>query len=215
MSEAEIIDINNKAVEKIQLSDSIFGLDVRNDILHTAVVNYLSNQRQGTHATKTRSMVRGGGRKPWKQKKTGRARHGSIRSPLWKGGGVTFGPQTRSYYNKLPVKFRRLALKTALSAKYSENKIIFVENISLEKPKTRDMLQILKGLDIYNRYLLIVLPDKDENVILSARNIVGVNVIRARDMNTYDILVHEFILITKDALSILEEFDNEIDSLDN
>ncbi len=203
MLETEIKDIENKTIEKVTLPESAFGLTVRTDILHSAVINYLSNRRQGTHAAKTRAMVRGGGRKPWKQKHTGRARHGSIRSPLWKGGGAAFGPRPRNYYSKLPKKFKRLALKTALSSKYSDGEIIFIDSLPIEKPRTKDMVQILKNLGLENKTVLIVLPEKDENVILSTRNIVGVHVVMAGDMNTYTTLSHDSVLITKDALPIL------------
>ncbi|NOX20964.1 MAG: 50S ribosomal protein L4 [Nitrospirae bacterium] len=205
MPEIEIKDRQNNVVGKMTLPESIFGLEVRTDILHTAVVNYLANQRQGTHATKTRGMVRGGGRKPWRQKHTGRARHGSIRSPIWKGGGVVFGPQPRDYSYKLPKKQKRLALKTALSAKLQDGELTVVDSLSFEKPRTKDMVEFLKGLGLDSSSVLIVTEDKDENVYLSARNIPGVDVMRAQDLNTYELLVHQHVVMTKDALKKVQE----------
>ncbi len=205
MPEVEVKDINNNVVEKVTLPEDVFGREVRVDLLHTAVVNYLANQRQGTHCTKTRSTVRGGGKKPWRQKHTGRARHGSIRSPLWRGGAVVFGPQPRDYYYKLPKKQKRLALKTALSAKLRDNELTVVDNIALEMPKTKEMVSILKKMGLDGKSVLIVTAEKDENVYLSARNIPGVDVIRAADINTYELLVHDHVLLTRDALAKIQE----------
>ncbi len=205
MPEIEVKDINNNVVEKVTLPESIFGLEVKTALLHEAVVNYLANQRQGTHATKTRGMVRGGGRKPWRQKHTGRARHGSIRSPLWRGGGVVFGPQPRDYSYEMPKKQRRLALKTALSAKLKDGELIVVDKISFEQPKTKEMVSLLKSLGLNGNSVLIVTADKDENVYLSARNIPGVTVMRAMDLNTYQVLVHQRVVLTKDALQKIQE----------
>jgi large subunit ribosomal protein L4 len=205
MPEVEVKDRNNNVIEKITLPEDVFGREVREDILHTAVVNYLANQRQGTHSTKTRSAVRGGGKKPWRQKHTGRARHGSIRSPLWRGGAIVFGPQPRDYYYKLPKKQKRLALKTALSAKLQDNELTVIDNIALDKPKTKEMVSLLKNIGLNGKSVLIVTADKDENVYLSARNIPGVDVIRAVDINTYDILVHDHVLVTREALAKIQE----------
>ncbi len=205
MPEIEVKDRENKVVGKITLPENIFGLEVRKDILHTAVVNYLANQRQGTHATKTRGMVRGGGKKPWRQKHTGRARHGSIRSPLWKGGGVVFGPQPRDYSYKLPKKQKRLALKVALSAKLKDGELTVVDSLNFDKPRTKDMVAFLKGLNLDSSSVLVVTEDRDENVFLSARNIPGVDVMRAQDLNTYEVLVHQNLVITKDALKKIQE----------
>lgn len=213
--ETVIKDINNVQKDTIELSESFFGLEIRKDILHTAVLNYLANQRQGTHATKNRSLVRGGGKKPWRQKHTGRSRQGTNRSPLWKGGGTVFGPQPRDYSYKLNKKFKRVALKTALSTKYSEGKIIFLDIISMENPKTKDMVKILENLGLKEKKVLIVLPNVDENIILSSRNIKGVNVLRAVDINTYQIMFHDTIIITKDALSVITGSENEKSLLNN
>ncbi|WP_040334305.1 50S ribosomal protein L4 [Candidatus Magnetobacterium casense] len=219
MIEAEIRDVDNNIVDRVQLPQEIFGLEVRQDILQSAVVNYLANQRQGTHATKTRGLVRGGGRKPWKQKHTGRARHGSNRSPLWKGGGTIFGPQPRDYSFKLNKQFKRLALNTALSAKLSEGKLLVINALQVEKVSTKGIVGILGKLGIDQQRVLIVLPpvkqpgagaaavdgsvlDNNRRVVLSARNIDGVRVINVTDINTYGILAHDYVLMTKDSLSL-------------
>lgn len=208
MLELEIKDINNNAKGKVTLPDDIFGLSGRKDILHSAVVNFLANQRQGTHATKTRGMVSGGGKKPWRQKHTGRARAGSIRSPLWRGGGTVFGPQPRDYYRSLPQALRKRALKEALSAKFSSGEIVVVESLMIERPKTKEMLKVIDNLGLNNNSLLIVLRDKDENVLLSARNIPGVDVTRVSDLNAYQLLSHDRILFTRDALEMIPEVCN-------
>ncbi|MBF0517676.1 MAG: 50S ribosomal protein L4 [Nitrospirae bacterium] len=208
MLEIEIKDINNNAVGKLELPEEIFGLEQRKDILHAVVVNYLANQRQGTHATKTRGLVRGGGKKPWKQKHTGRARHGSSRSPLWRGGGTTFGPQPRDYSYKVNKKLRRLALRTALSVKFASNEIVVVDDLNLDRPKSSDIIKILGNLNLHqrNRYnkILIVMPEKNDNVVLSARNIVGVDVVRAMDLNTYDVLNHDMVLMTSGSITAVK-----------
>lgn len=205
MPEIEVRDINNNVVEKVTLPESIFGLDMNEALLHEAVVNYLANQRQGTHATKTRGMVRGGGRKPWRQKGTGRARHGSIRSPLWRGGGVVFGPQPRDYSYSMPRKQRRKALKTALSAKLRDGEIIVVDKIDFEQPKTKRMVDFLNSLGLNGKKVLIVTADKNENVYLSARNIPGVDVMRASDLNVYQLIIHDRVVLTSDALRKIQE----------
>ncbi len=205
MPQIEVKDINNNVVGTMSLPESIFGLEVKEHLLHAAVVNYLANQRQGTHATKTRGMVRGGGRKPWRQKHTGRARHGSIRSPIWRGGGVVFGPQPRDYSYKMPKKQKRLALKTALSAKLQDGELIVVESLGIDEPRTKKMVEVLRGLGVDGESVLVVTRDKDENVILSARNIPGVTVMRAQDLNTYEVLVHNKVILTKDALERIQE----------
>jgi large subunit ribosomal protein L4 len=205
MLEIDIKDINNVSKGSVRLPEDIFGLNGRKDILHEATVNFLANQRQGTHATKTRGMVSGGGKKPWRQKHTGRARAGSIRSPLWRGGGTVFGPQPRDYYYKLPQTIRKRALKEALSAKVSTGDLIVVESLSLERPKTKEMIKIIEGLGLSNQSLLIVLSKKDDNIFLSARNIPGVDVTRVSDLNPYELLSHENILMTRDALDLIPE----------
>ena len=205
MPEIEVKDINNNIIEKITLPEKIFGVEIKKELLHRVVVNYLANQRQGTHATKTRGMVTGGGKKPWRQKHTGRARHGSIRSPLWRGGGIIFGPQPRDYSYKIPKKQRRYALKSALSAKLKDGELIVIDKIEIEKPKTKKMLILLKSLGINGESILFITAEKDENVYLSARNIPKVTVMKAMDINTYQILVHKKVVITKSALKKIQE----------
>lgn len=205
MAELEVKNSNNKTMEKISLKDDIFGLPSRADILHEAVVNYRANQRQGTHATKTRGEVRGGGKKPWKQKGTGRARAGSNRSPLWRGGGIVFGPQPRDYSYSMNKKQRRLALKTALSSKVSEDKMIVVDSFDIDEPKTKKMTALLDGLGISGKRVVVVTKENDMNVYLSSRNIPYVSVRRASDLNTYTLMVHEIVLVSKDALLSIQE----------
>jgi large subunit ribosomal protein L4 len=203
MPVVELKDRNNNIIGKINLRDEVFGLQVKPAVLHEGVTNYLANQRQGTHATKTKGLVRGGGRKPFKQKHTGRARAGSNRSPLWRGGGTTFGPQPRDYSYDLPKKVKRIAVKTALSIKISEGAITVIDGFSLTQPKTKDMVTTLKNLGFEGEKVLIVTPEKDEVVILSARNIPGVRVVRVSDLNSYDVIVSNKLLMTKDAVSRL------------
>lgn len=205
MPEVELKDMNNNIKDTISLPDWIFGLSGRKDILHASVINFLANQRQGTHATKTKGLVSGGGKKPWRQKHTGRARAGSIRSPLWRGGGTVFGPQPRDYSYKLPKNLKRRALGEALSAKLSDGEVTIIDKIVLERPRTKEMIGILKNLGLEGRSVLIVLRDKDEKVLLSSRNIPGVRVARVMDLNPYDIITHERILITTDAINAMSE----------
>jgi len=203
MPEIDIKDRDNNTIGKMELMDDVFGQPVKPAVLHQAVVNFLSNQRQGTNATKTRGLVSGGGRKPWRQKHTGRARAGSTRSPLWRGGGIVFGPQPRDYSYDLPKKVKRLALKSALSMKLSEDAITIIDGLPMEKPKTREMVSILKNLGLEGKNTLIILPEGNEAVTLSARNIPGVKVARVSEINSYDVLVHDRLLMTKDAASRL------------
>jgi large subunit ribosomal protein L4 len=205
MPDIAVKDINNKETGTVTLPEQVFGLTRRDDILHGSVVNYLANQRHGTHATKTKGLVSGGGKKPWKQKHTGRARAGSNRSPIWRKGGTIFGPQPRDYSFGLPKNFRKRALAEAMSAKLSEGEITIVETLALEKPRTKGMLQVLKNLGLDGTSLLVILPAKNENIILSSRNIPGVKVARATDLNPYLILTHNKILMTKDAVNAITE----------
>ena len=205
MPDVEIKDRNNNIVGKITLRDDVFDIKANEGVIHGAIVNFLANQRQGTHATKTKGLVRGGGKKPWKQKGTGRARAGSIRSPLWRGGGITFGPQPRDYSYSIPKKVKRLALLAAFQEKLSSGGVVIIDNFAIEKPKTKEMLSILKNLGLDNRSVLIVLPEKEDVVTLSARNIPAVGIARASDLNTYDIVAFNTLLMTKDAIARLEE----------
>ncbi len=205
MPEFEVKDRNNKPVGKVSLSEKVFGVKAKDGVIHNAIVNFLANQRQGTHATKTKGLVSGGGKKPWKQKHTGRARSGSSRSPLWRGGGTVFGPQPRDYSYSLPKKARRLALKAALSGKLSDGEIVVIDAFSIEKPQTKEIVSVLKGLELIGKSTLIIVPEYDEAVVLSARNIPGVTVKRVSDLNSYDVAVHSRLLMTKKAAEMLSE----------
>jgi large subunit ribosomal protein L4 len=205
MAEIDIRDKDNKKIDTLGLREDIFGLPAKGHILHESVVNYLANQRQGTHSTKTRGMVSGGGKKPWKQKHTGRARAGSIRSPLWRGGAIVFGPQPRDYSYHMNKKQKRLALKTALSSKVAENQLIVIDSLPLTEPKTKVMVSLLKTFGISGKSVLVVTKDKDDNVLLSSRNIPCIGVKTAADLNTYCVLEHEYLLVTKDALKSMQE----------
>ena len=191
-------------VGEIELADSVFGIEPNRSVLHDAVVMQQASQRQGTHDVKNRSEVRGGGRKPWKQKGTGRARQGSIRSPQWVGGGVVFGPTPRSYAYKLPKKVRRLAIKSALSSKVQANEILVLEGLAFDAPKTKDMIQVLKGLNV-DRKALVVTGDFADAVAKSARNIPGVKFVTADGINVLDVLGYDKLVITKDAVAKVEE----------
>jgi len=204
MPKVDVYNINGQKVGDIDLSDNVFGVEVNEVAMHSAVVNYLANARQGTQSTKTRAEVRGGGRKPWRQKGTGRARHGSIRSPIWTGGGVALGPKPRSYSYKLPKKVRRLALKSALTTKVLDNNIIVLDDLKLEEIKTKKMANILKNLKA-DTSALIVTPEVDRNVVLSARNIENVKTTTSDSINTYDILKYDKFIVTKEAVARIEE----------
>lgn len=204
MPKVTVFNISGKEVGELELSDFVFGIEPHEHVLNSAVKLQRASLRAGTHKVKGRSEVRGGGRKPWKQKGTGRARQGSIRSPQWKGGGVVFGPTPRSYSIKLPRKVRRLAIRSALSAKVSGNEFIVLDQLTLNTPKTKDFAAILKTLDS-NRKTLVVAADFDENVALSSRNIPGVKFITSEGLNVLDVLTHDKLIITKDAVSKVEE----------
>ncbi|MHC0039205.1 50S ribosomal protein L4 [Pseudoneobacillus sp. C159] len=191
-------------VGEIELNDSVFGIEPNNHVLFEAVVMQRASLRQGNHKVKNRSEVRGGGRKPWRQKGTGRARQGSIRSPQWRGGGIVFGPTPRSYSYKLPKKVRRLAIKSALSSKVLAENILVLESLAFEAPKTKEFAGVLKGLSVEKK-ALIVTADLDENVALSARNIPGVTVVTADGINVLDVLNHDQLIMTKAAVEKVEE----------
>lgn len=199
-----VYDMTGKETGKLQLSDEIFGIEPNKAVLHSAVVNYLANQRQGTQSTLTRAEVSGGGRKPWRQKGTGRARQGSIRSPQWTHGGIALGPKPRSYRYELPKKVRRLAMKSAFSAKVASNDFIVLENLELEGIKTKAMVQVLNALGA-DRKALVVMNEKDEFVIKSSRNIPGVKTALVNTLNVYDILNADKFIIVKDAVEKIEE----------
>lgn len=203
MPKTTLYNIKAEKVGEIELSDAIFGIEANKEAMHTMVVNYLANQRQGTQSTKTRTEVRGGGRKPWRQKGTGRARQGSIRAPQWTGGGVALGPKPRSYRFSVNKKLRRLALKSALSTKVAENEIIVIDELKLDSFKTKEMAAILKAFEADNA--LVVTAGKDDNVVRSAANIPGIETSMAENLNVYDVLKHSKFIVTKDAVSKIEE----------
>ncbi|MBA4549379.1 50S ribosomal protein L4 [Thermoactinomyces intermedius] len=204
MPKLTVLDMSGKQVGDIELSENVFGITPNEAVLHEAVVMQQASLRRGTHATKNRAAVSGGGKKPWRQKGTGRARHGSIRSPLWVGGGTVFGPQPRSYAYKLPKKVRRLAIKSALSSKVNDSELIVLDELKMEQPKTREMVQVLKNLGV-DRKALIVADQVEENAELSARNIPGVKVIPAEGLNVLDVLYHDKLILTRGAVNRIEE----------
>ncbi len=183
----------------------LFAVTVNKGLLHDAVRNYLANQRQGTASTKTKGLVSGGGKKPWKQKHTGRARAGSNRSPLWRGGGIVFGPQPRDYSYKLPKKVKWAALNSAFSAKFSDGEVIVIDALNVDEPKTKKLVSLLKGIGLGDSKVLIITPAKEDNLELAARNAPNIVVRRIGCLNVYDILAHEKLLITKAALEHMKE----------
>ncbi|MBC7345020.1 MAG: 50S ribosomal protein L4, partial [Clostridia bacterium] len=189
MPKVGVYDEVGNRVGEMELKESIFGAEINKTLMHEAVLSYLAGRRRGTAKTKTRGEVRGGGRKPWRQKGTGRARAGSIRSPLWRHGGVVFGPVPREYGYKLPKKARRAALKSALTARMQDGDVIVVRSLALEQPKTREMVKVLNSLGA-GEDALIVLPERDEGIERSARNLPAVTVMLAKDLNTYEVLNH-------------------------
>ena len=203
MPKVDLLNIEGKKVGDIELAESIFGVEVNTDVMHEVVVNYLANQRQGTGSTKTRSEVTGGGKKPWKQKGTGRARQGSIRAPQWIKGGIALGPKPRSYKYTLNKKVKRLALKSALSSKFQENEIIVLDSLNFDEIKTKNMAKVLENIKANKA--LIVLADKNLNVQASARNIPNTKTALVNTINTYDILKYGTLVLTKDAVEKIEE----------
>ena len=204
MPTVALYNTDGKKVGDIELNESVFGVEVRPDVMHEVVVNYLANQRQGTQSTKTRTEVRGGGIKPWRQKGTGRARQGSIRAPQWTGGGVALGPKPRDYRYSINRKLKKIALKSALSAKYEAYEIYVVEDLKMDEIKTATIAKMLKGMEI-NSKALIVTANLDTNVYKSARNIKGVTPTYVDVLNTYEVLKHDKFVISKDAIAKIEE----------
>ncbi|MBE0466634.1 MAG: 50S ribosomal protein L4 [Candidatus Desulforudis sp.] len=204
MPKAAVYNTAGEQVGEIELSDAVFGQPVNEAVLHEVVVMQLANRRRGTHDTKVRSEVRGGGRKPWRQKGTGRARHGTIRSPIWRGGGIVFGPHPRDYSYRIPKKVKRLALKSALSAKAGAGQVLILDKLDLSAPKTREIIRLLDNLKA-NEGALVITAEKDANVEKSARNIPGVKSLEARQLNVYDLLDHAHLVITRDAVARVEE----------
>ncbi|MEC0371235.1 50S ribosomal protein L4 [Paenibacillus chibensis] len=204
MPKVSVFNVSGSQVEELELNDAVFGIEPNVHVMNQAVLLQRASLRRGTHKVKGRSEVRGGGRKPWKQKGTGRARQGSIRSPQWKGGGTVFGPTPRSYSFKLPKKVRRLAIKSALSSKVIDNNIIVLDALALNTPKTKEFASILNNLKV-ERKALIVAPSYDDNVALSARNIPGVKFVAADGINVLDVLLYDKLIITKEAVQKVEE----------
>ena len=204
MPQVTVFDMTGKSVGEMTLSDAIFGIEPNTSVMHAAVVNYLANQRQGTQSTLTRSEVSGGGRKPWKQKGTGRARQGSTRAPQWTHGGIALGPKPRDYSYELPKKVKRLALKSAFSAKVADNNLIVVDNIAVEGYKTKAVAEMLSNLGA-DKKALIVMPEVDAKLIKSAANIPGVKTALVNTINVYDILNCDKFIVAKSALVKIEE----------
>jgi large subunit ribosomal protein L4 len=198
--EINVKNISNEAKGTISLPGKVFGSEVSDALVHSAVVNHLANQRQGTAATKSRGLVSGGGKKPYKQKKTGRARAGSSRSPLFRHGGTVFGPQPRDYEMKMPKSARKAALCKALSMKLADNEIIVLDKIPMSAPKTKDMISILDKLGLAGQSTLLVLSGADQNILLSTRNIPAVEVVQVSDLNAYQVAAFDKLVFTEDAI---------------
>lgn len=203
MANVSVYNMEGKEVGSLELNDAVFGVEINEHLLHMAVVNQLANKRQGTQKAKTRSEVSGGGRKPWRQKGTGHARQGSTRSPQWKGGGVVFAPVPRDYSFKLNKKEKRIALKSALTAKVQENKLVVVEELKMDEIKTKRFAEVLSNLNA--KKALVVLSENDKNVVLSAKNIPAVKTAFTNTINVYDILKYNTLVVTKAAVATIEE----------
>lgn len=203
MIDIEIRDINNKTKGKISLEGQVFGNEASPAVVHSAVVSHLANQRQGTHSTKTKGLVSGGGKKPYKQKGTGRARAGSTRSPLMRGGGTIFGPLPRDYEIKMPKAAKRAALCKALTMKLADNEIIVLDAIKIDRPRTKDMIKILDALGLAGQSVLLVITEKDSNVLLSTRNIPAMDVARVADLNAYQVAAYGKLVFTEEAIKKL------------
>ena len=203
MASVSVYNMEGKEVGTMELNDAVFGVEVNEHLVHMAVVAQLANKRQGTQKAKTRSEVSGGGRKPWRQKGTGHARQGSIRAPQWKGGGVVFAPTPRDYTIKLNKKEKRLALKSALTSRFIENKLIVVENLQMDEIKTKKFAEVLNNLKVDKA--LVVLDDNNKNVMLSARNIPNVRTAVTNTINVYDILKYNTLVLAKDVVAKIEE----------
>lgn len=204
MPKIEVYDINGKKVKEVELKNEVFGIEPNEAIVHSVLVNFLANQRQGTQSTKTRSEVSGGGKKPWRQKGTGRARQGSIRAPQWIKGGIALGPKPRSYKYTVNKKERQLAIKSLLSSKVLENNLVVVDSLPLKDIKTKEMVKALSNLKVEGKALLM-LPEKNENVQKSARNIEGVKTTLVGTINVYDLLKYNKLVLTLDTVKKLEE----------
>ena len=203
MANVAVYNMEGNEVDKIELNDAIFGVEINEHLVHMAVLQQLANKRQGTQKAKTRSEVRGGGRKPWRQKGTGHARQGSTRSPQWTGGGVVFAPTPRDYSFKLNKKEKRAALKSALTSRVVENKFVVVDELKLDEIKTKKFVEVLKNLNVEKA--LVVLNDMDEKVIASAANIPTVKTTQTNELNVFDVLKYDTVVVTKAAVATIEE----------
>lgn len=203
MPSVKLFKQDGTSAGEVALKDELFGIEPNNNIVFDVVTNQQASLRQGTHAVKNRSAVRGGGRKPWRQKGTGRARHGSIRSPQWRGGGVVFGPTPRSYGYKVPRKSRRLAIKSVLSQKVLDQELIVVDSLTLDTPKTKDFRAILDNLEV-DKKVLLVLENTNENIFKSARNIPNVKIVSSDNVSVLDVVTYDYLLMTQTALEELE-----------
>lgn len=205
MPKLEILNVSGQKVSEIELNDNVFGIEPNIPVMHEVVKNYLANQRQGTQSAKTRAEVTGGGRKPFRQKGTGNARQGSITAPNHVGGGVVFAPKPRSYRYTLPKKVRRLALRSAFSAKVMENEMIVLDELTLAAPKTKEMVSILNNIKVAGKKVLIVTEGVEKNVVSATNNIEGVKTTFVGEINVYDILNHDYFVVTKEAVKKFEE----------
>ncbi len=203
MANVSVYNMEGNEVGTMELNDAVFGVKVNEHLVHQAVVRHLANKRQGTQKAKTRAEVRGGGRKPWRQKGTGHARQGSIRAPQWTGGGVVFAPVPRDYSKKMNKKEKRAALKSALTSRVEADKLIVLESLKLDQIKTKEMVRVLDNLKV--KKALVVMPEVDQNVMLSTRNIPNVDTIDARMLNVYDVMRYSTVIMTKDAVASIEE----------
>ena len=203
MPTVQVIDTSGKKIKEVKALDEIFAVPLKDHLLYETVINYRANQRQGTASTKTRAEVRGGGRKPWRQKGTGRARAGSNRSPIWKGGGITFGPRPRDYSYSMPKKAKRSALRSALSMKLAEKQLLIVDALKLKEPKTKEAMALIKSLKVDS--VLIVDKHDNKNLFLSVRNIPKTKVVDVSQVNVYDVLNYNWLVLTKRAFDSLTE----------
>lgn len=205
MPQVSKFDMSGKEIGDYELNDKVFAEDINEHVVHQVITAQLAAIRRGTASTKTRSEVRGGGRKPWRQKGTGRARHGTIRSPLWVGGGITFGPKPRSYKKKVNKKMKRLALRSILTEKVNNDQLKIIDELDYDKPKTKQVINLIKDFDLEDKKVLIVLPEKNKNVYLSARNLPKVDTMVLDAMNAYQLLDNEYILVLEEAAQKIEE----------
>jgi len=208
--QAPLKNMQGQEVGTVELPDEIFNIEPNQTVMHQALVRQLANKRQGTHKTKTRGEVRGGGRKPWRQKGTGRARQGTIRAPQWRGGGAVFGPSPRSYTKRMPRKMRRLALRSALSVKAADEQIVVLDELSFDAPRTKDMVAVLDALGV-ERNALLLLPEADDTIELSTRNIPYVKMLRANYINVRDLLGYQTVIMPRQAIDVIADFLGETD----